>query len=350
MNRETYNMLSIEFKAVCHSVSMAKSGRYCLTKTDLKRGYYVTLEELGITLKLGFRALFETNDKIAPIRSLSFINAFDCPSAKRGLCQLCNNKELCYARAGHLRASGTYRTKGQFKGCTQINSLQSAKIVSRALDAIYSNKALLKLLINYIDVNIPILRFNLKGDFRSRKDINFIKLVAEYTEDTILYGYSARDDILSPTEFDAYYHRVFLNGSNKKYTNRFEVVTDLKEYFKASFICHGGCKGCGNCYYLVDTTIKALLHGKGSDEVLNTLENREFLATLMSALGYTMTPKDLTVNKGLYRSLKKQFELRGLTIPFDSLKDLKEFLDSSHYDLKDFETVDYETLKSLGVA
>lgn len=353
MNRETYIKMSDEFKGACHSVSMATSGRYLLTQKDNKKGYYIMLEEEGIPLKLPFRALFETNDKISPINSLSFCSAFDCPSDRLGLCQLCENKGLCYAKAGQRRANGTFRgKKSKLYGARQINSTQASKIVERAINALYKDKGLYKLFLKYIDENIKILRFNLKGDFRSRKDIKLIKNIAEYCQDTILYGYSARDDILKPNEFDKYYHQIYLNGSNMKYTNYFKVTTDLKEYFQANNICLGGCKGCGNCFTLIDSVITVLLHGKDSDKALNTPANREFLATLLNALNihFKFTPSDFNIKGGLFESLKTQIESQGVSIDFENFTELKLWLDSSHYEIKNSETVDLKTLEALGVA
>jgi hypothetical protein len=311
INKNTYYMTPMWLLHSAISISRAKSGKYHLTKRDNKKGYYVTIELNNISLKVPFSALFETNNKIKPIHSLSFISAIECPSAKRGLCQLNNNKITCYAVQGQKRASGSYVTKGAFKGVQCLNSYMSSQLITYCLDLIYNNDDLMTKLWGYVNKYIPILRFNLKGDFRNNQDIEFLKILSSRAFKTVFYGYTARDDLFSArggyTDLINCNNNVYLNGSNVKYTNRFKATYDLKEWLNTNIICLGGCNNCKKCFSLRNKTILCLVHGKNQDYDLNTWLNRSFLCDVFNKMtprsSYKLVNSDLTIKKGLLDSL-----------------------------------------------
>ena len=353
INKNTYYMTPRWLLHSAISISRAKSGKYHLNKRDLKNGYYVTIELYNMSIKVPFSALFDVNDKIKPIKSLSFSSAILCPSAKRGLCQLDNQELTCYAKSGQLRASGSYVTKGAFKGGQQINSLMNSDLVTYCLKLMWDDLNLLSLFSAYINKNIPIVRFNLKDD------IYLLSFLSARAFKTVFYGYSARDDLLTDLKgYDSLRgDNLFLNGSNCQYTNRFKATYDLKEWLTTSLICLGGCNKCKKCYTLRNKTIYCLVHGKNQDYDLNTWLNRVFLCDLFNSLNSDdsplLVPSDLTIKKGLLESLNHQLKTKlNINLAFSDYWNLRAWLSSIHYDIQDNqETIrDVDFLKSLGVA
>lgn len=351
INKNTYYGLSPYFLGACMSISRATSGRYYLTRQDNKNNNYIVLNEQGITLKVPYRALFDTNDKIKPIVSLSFSDSINCPSAKRGLCQLNNYNMSCYAKNGQCRACGQYTNKGYRK----INSLENSYLVMVCLNELYKDIEQLNNFSAFINKTYPIVRFNLKGDFKNEQDLYILSFLVSRAFKTVFYGYSARDDLLNePTPINGYeqYLRAkncYLNGSNEQYTNRFKATYDLKEWWISPNKCLGGCITCSNCYTKRNTIINCLVHNKNSDIILNTLKNRVFLKRLLRCYGLNIKNSDLKVKSGLLESLNYYLEQQGINLYFDKFLDLFYYTTDTYNLWDNIEQVDIQGLVALGV-
>jgi len=349
INKNTYYMLPRWFVHSCISISRATSGKYYLTNRDNKKGYFITLELNNISLKVPFRALFDTNDKIKPIVSLSFSSAIYCPSDLRGLCQLKDSNMSCYAKNGQKRACGDHTSLG----IPCINSLMNSFLVMACLNILYNNIELLGLFSIYITKNYPIVRFNLKGDFKDFKDLYILSFLVKKCTRTVFYGYSARDDILFDLQGYKNYLRndnCYLNGSNEQYTNLFKATYDLKEWFISNYKCLGGCMGCMNCFKLRNKTINCLVHNKNSDIVLNSLKNRVFLKKLLKCYGLNIKNSDLKIKSGLLESLNYYLnDIKQLDIFFESFLDLYYYLTNNYEIWDNIEQIDLKGLQALGV-
>ena len=354
INKNTYYMLSPYFLRACMSISRATIGKYYLTKRDLKANNFIVLKECNISLKVPFRALFDINDKIKPIKSLSFSSAIFCPSDKKGLCQLKDSNMSCYAKNGQKRASGLYTSDG----IPCINSYLNSCLVMACLEVLKGDNKLLNRFIAFIDKNNPIIRYNLKGDFKDSSDLKLLSKIILGAKNTVFYGYSARDDLLEDNNGYNNYLRaknLYLNGSNMFYTNRFKVTYDLKEWLLSPYICLGGCNKCKKCFSLKNKTILCLIHNKNSDILLNTFNNRLFLSRLFNSLDKTLnlSQKDFKVKKGLLESINQVIsEKIGVDLSFSDFKEFKTWLSTLHYDI--YDNIDFigdiNYLKSLGVA
>lgn len=354
INKNTYYILSPYFLRACISISRASSGKYYLTKRDLKANNFIVLKEANITLKVPFKALFDSNDKIKPIVSLSFSSAIFCPRDLKGLCQLKDSNMSCYAKNGQKRASGLYINNG----IPCINSYLNSCLVMACLKELYNSNNLLEAFSSFINKNYPIVRYNLKGDFKDFKDLYILSFLVNRAFKTTFYGYSARDDILEDNNGYSDYLRAnncYLNGSNKFYTNRFKVTYDLKEWLLSPYICLGACNKCKKCFNLKNKTILCLIHNKNSDILLNTFNNRLFLVKLFNSLDKTLnlSQEDFKVKKGLLDALNQVLSDKiEVDLSFNDFKEFKRWLNTLHYDIKDnidfISDIDY--LKSLGVA
>lgn len=332
IDKNTYYKLPSFFRNGAISVSRAKSGRYLLTATDKAKGYYVTLENNGIKLNVPFRALFETNSKVAPIKSLSFISAIDCPSHKMGFCQLKDGNVSCYAKNGQLRACGTYTKSGM--PC--INSQMASDLVSECIDHIKQygqSRALFK---QYIRETVPIIRFNLKGDFRDESDIYFLFGLAISCPDTVFYGYTARDDLLDAQKIwdkiDCLNNFV-LNGSNMTYSNRFKVTYDIMEFMASNRSCIGKCSICGNCLEKGEGEIICLLHNKSSDNILKTVANCQSLAIICNYAHKLKIDPFILYNAkgGLFEVYKKLLRHKGVHIEATNFVEYKAEVMQTNY-------------------
>lgn len=319
INKETYFKISPFFNCLCHTISRANSGKYYLTKKDAKNGYYFELKEQGINLKVPFRAIFNTNSKLKEIKALNFSDAINCPSHRLGYCQL-SNKNLCYAYRGQKRAPYT-STKNGFKSMnTYYNSILSIKAIELLKhDAVYYK------FVEYIKANHTIIRFNQIGDFKDKTDYHLLINLTLDCPNTVFYGYSARDDILNGYDEST---NLFINGSNKQYTNRFQTTTNIKQHLNNPLKCIGDCINCKKCYTLRGQTISCLLHGplKNIDKYFNNEPNRQFLKEFFNSNfnHLNLSDDDLKTHAGLLDSLNKAF--KNSTYNTWNFKDYKELL------------------------
>lgn len=327
INHETYKKLSVYFNLVCHSISRANSGKYYLTKKDETNGYYFTIKEAGITLKVPFRAIFNTNSKLKDIKALNFSSALNCPSHRLGYCQLCD-KNLCYAYNGQKRASNT-TTK---EGIKCINSYYNSLLSIECIEALKQQPETYYKFVEYINNNHQIIRFNQIGDFKDTNDYNLLFNLCLDCPNTVFYGYSARDDILEGygEGIQALFNptNLFINGSNTCYTNRFQTTTNIKQHLNNPLKCLGDCMKCKKCYTLRGQTISCLLHGslKNIDKYFNTEANRAFLISFFNRnfSKLELTSNDLKFHVGLLESLNEAF--KNSTYNTWNFKDYKELI------------------------
>lgn len=296
-------------------VSQSKpSSNYNLKPSEEAKGFY--FEYMG--LKVPFKVLLNENQKTEGIAGLCFGTAKDCPSLALGLCQL-PTESLCYARAGEKRAS----RKDNTEGLQGMDSYYNGLLCGEFWDTFANSPQIRLKFIEFLDSKgIDTLRFNLKGDFRSETDILSIYHLAN--SGFKCSGYTARDDLAPVLEVVANHKNIWVNGSNRFYTNRFKATDSLKEYQEAKYKCLGSCSKCRKCYTLRGVEIIVLVHGSGSDTLLNNSENFEFLKGNFKPLGVTLTLEDFERAKGLTTCLNKALALRGC--PWDSFKDAKDIL------------------------
>lgn len=300
-------------------VSQAKkSSTYRLDTRAERRGYYFMWEGIPVP----FRVLFDDNNKTDGILGFSFGTAKDCPSNSLGLCQLPSDR-VCYAKAGESRAT----KKNNEDGSRGMDSYFKGVLFSQFWDLFETHTDQVRSdLIRFLDENgIEELRFNLKGDFRHSLDICAVWHLAELGYR--LTGYTARDDMSELLEKLGEHPRIILNGSNRKYTNRFKATTNIKEYLQASHRCIGSCSDCRNCYRLRGVEIVVLVHGSGSDTLLNTPENRKLIIDTFRGGVSIFKEEDFQRAKGLLTCVNKTLEAIGFNgVSFDSRKELLDFI------------------------
>ena len=354
INKQTYYQIPMELKMIINAYGFNTS-KYKLNKRDLKNNYYVSIEFLGIAFKIPFKALFHTNDKIKGIKGLDFNNAAYCTSFRDNRCQIpC--KKYCYAYVFELQYLSSIDSK---KGFMTFNSYYKGFLLVRAFNVIYKDKNTYNKFLEYIDKYIPILRFNVNSEFNNALDVNLIYDIALICSNTIIYGYSARDDLLKGYKpFN--YSRLFINGSNEMYDNKYNVTFSLKEYFMAINKCLGSCNACKKCFKLKNELITTLFHNSRADSILNTLDNRNFIVRLVNALDGSLELKesDLRVNKGIFFSLNKFLISKGCNdLKSLDITNIKGFLDYIYYmpriELKalinDSKNVNKDVLKEYGL-
>ena len=306
INYNTYLILTPMFKSLLSSY-LSKNSKYIVSSEDLKMGFYFNYIELNLKFKVPLTALFNTNDKLQGILGIAFSTAQDCPSNKRGLCQLPDG-ELCYAVKGERQ--GSKKPHNYLMGMgSYYNGLLASYYFSRFYNSL-DLRTSFKEYCNYF--NIDTLRFNLKGDFRGTKDIKSLEYIAHMGLN--LTGYTARDD-LRQYLFDLInnHDNIILNGSNIMYNNHFKAVDNIQQYLTAPHQCLGGClkNGCLNCYRLKGVVISVLIHGSGAGVTLNTEANREFICSILKYANININPEALAKSKDLYKKLKAIFKTEG---------------------------------------
>lgn len=306
VNYNTYLMLTPVFKSLISSY-LSKNSKYILSGNDLKHDFYFNYFEGDLFFKVPLTAIFGTNQKIEGILGIAFSTAKDCPSNKRGLCQLPDG-ELCYAIKGERQ--GSKKPANYLMGMgSYYNGLLSEYYFKR----FYNSSKVRTIFKNYCTYyQVDTLRFNLKGDFKNTKDIKSLEYIAQMG--LSLTGYTARDDLRAYL-FDLINNNtnIILNGSNIMYNNLFNAVDNIKEYLSAPHQCLGGClkNGCLNCYKLKNIVITVLIHGSGAGVTLNTEANRLFISKVLKTEGLYISPEALAKSKDLYKKLKAIFKAEG---------------------------------------
>lgn len=299
-------------------ISTGKSGVYELSKADEANAFYFEYQGLKVPLS----AIFDTNAKTAGILGVFFGTAADCPSRKLGLCQLPNDT-LCYARSGEKRAT----RKNNESGCFGMDATFKGRLASYYWDLFETDSETRRKFLKYCEhYNIDTLRFNLKSDFRHALDAVAVFYLAG--AGLKLTGYTARDDLAAELERIAQHPNVILNGSNRKYTNRFKCTDSVAEYMTADHRCKGSCANCRNCYRLRGETITVLIHGSGSDTQLNNKANQEFiLSWSRDCLPWdVLRGCDFSAALGFITCINKHLQKLGVMLRFANVKELMNYI------------------------
>lgn len=334
INKNTYYQIPRYLIALVFSNSR-NSGKYALNKTDEKNGFYfiVSIPATEINLKIPFAAVFKDNTKIKGIKGYNFSTARNCRSHRLGYCQI-KHIFLCYAFQGEERAKNDLLNNGELK----MNSTHQIELNMLFNQILQHNTSVFNRFIEYLNIKVPYLRFNVNGDFRHADDIKLlIRISKKY--DGVCYGYTAADDL---QELNQLKEVAAVNGSNKQYTNKYTCTFNLETYFNAILNgreCLGSCLGCCKCWELQDEEIINLFHKKDADIILNTFNNRLFMMELLNSLNVNISMQDLQRLKGLFSSINKYFittynvDLKDQDI--NNLKDLLTTIANSHYNLLD---------------
>lgn len=326
INKNTYYKLPIWFIAVALS-NNKKNSTYKCSKKDLKTGNYFVVSFENISLKIPFKAMFHTNSKIKGIYGFDFTNATFCSSYHLKYCKI-ENKKHCYAynfECIYKNAKNDYYFK--------MNAYFKGFLIEYFLNVVYQNNCIKMQFLEYINTNIKILRFNVNSDFRNLKDYLFLLEIVAYCENTTIYGYTARNDLLKNYDCNQFTN-LTINGSNEILDNMYNAVFSLAIYLISENKCIGECLKCGKCWKYQNKVITTLFHHSNSDSILNTLENRLFLVELVNALDSTFNLKetDLKINKGIFTSLNKFFiKNGGFDLKDSDITNIKAFLDYLYY-------------------
>lgn len=340
INKNTYYQIPRYLIALIFSNK--RTGKYQLNKTDYKNKFYfkVIIPGTEIILNVPFKAILKDNNKIKGIKGFNFNTATSCSSHRRGLCQVGNIKD-CYAFQGEQRNKNDITNTGALK----MNSIHQINLNILFNETIKRDKQVFNKFIEYLNLKIPYLRFNVNGDFKSQDDLNLlINICKEYTGTA--YGYTARDDLDRLQDLQTL---AAVNGSNKKYTNKYTCTFLLETYLKAILNgreCKGKCLNCCKCWTLKDTEIINLFHKKDADIILNTWINREFIIKIFKGFNINITHQDLTRLKGIYASINRYFKGNLKNQDINNIKNLLYYIAAcSHYDIKD--NTDLYNIKTL---
>lgn len=299
-----------------------KSSKFYLTQKEEKKNYYVNLQAAtGETIAVPFKAMFfkeGTNKKLGKLTAISN-SSTHCSSKKLNMCQLADPDAHCY---GCL-------TEKQYCRKDIINSYESNLISGLILSA-----ANITYLSEYVKQQLKpdYIRFNKHGDFINHQQ--FIKLLnlVENCKNTIFYGYTCRDDILSSYNITSDFLKectpnLKINGSNKLYTNRFKVTYSFEEYVLAKNKCLGSCLDCKQCILGRNKKITCLYHGSNSETVLNTNANRFFICQLLATKGRNINPDKLKGGRLFDKLNKQHIKLYNQDLKLLDINTTKELID-----------------------
>ena len=157
--------------------------------------------------------------------------AHDCPSAKRGLCQVVNAGHTCYARRDEYlwKFPLAYRRRQE----KAWDSLSASEFVAEFAG-----------LMNRRRSPTTALRLNESGDFRSQADVTKAVKIARGLQKlgVTVYCYTARKDLdfgdIGP---------LMINGSGFKVSGEFRFIRSKKDLPKGYRICPGDCRTCTRC-------------------------------------------------------------------------------------------------------
>ena len=321
MNKNIYYQIPRYLLALIFS-NQRRNSKYSATKTELKKGFYFTVEipATNIILKIPFKAVLKDNTKIKGIKGFNFSSATHCRSYHLGYCQI-KNKCDCYAVVGEERNKNDINQDGTLK----INSLHQIKLNMLFNNKIKQDSKLLNQFITYLNQTVKYLRFNVNGDFRNAEDVQLLKQIVK-NYNGISYGYTAADYLYKDLQELKQYTAI--NGSNLKYTNRYKVTYLLSEYYQAILNnrnCLGGCINCCKCWKLQNVEILNLFHKKDADVILNTPANQEFITALLRNHNITIYPKDLKL-KGIYSSINHHLKQYNKDLQKQDINNIKDLL------------------------
>lgn len=253
--------------------------------------------------------IYGNNHKIGDIPSLNCETADTCTSAELGYCKLC---DICYAKAD-LRYDG-HRARME-RGAIFYSLLKSSNIVFHLFN-------------DYLKYyNIPVIRFNIVGDFKDSSDVGLIKTLAIENPQTKFYGYTKRRDLKSELINLSKVPNVYLNVDNARtcpavQSNSFDVVTDISDWFMSNNKCLGDCNMCRKCYTLKGEYIACFIHSSPSklQKWINTKENWNFMSGLCQQyMGFALP--DFESRSGLFCvKINRELENQGINVPYTLTK------------------------------
>jgi len=303
INYNTYLILTPLFKALI--VSTNNNGKYNLKKGDEAMGFYFNYSELNLNIKVPLTALFNVNEKTRGILGIKWASALECPSRRRGYCQLGKEGKNCYAINGERQ--GSKKSYNYLMGMgSYLNSLLCVNYWALFNKDPVTRSTFFRYCQYYA---VDTLRFNLSGDFKNRDDLKNLEYLAE--NGLKLTGYTARDDLRADLlDIINKHDNIILNGSNIMYSNQFKATKNILHYLTAKNRCRGGClvNGCLNCYKLKGELIIVLIHGSGVGVDLNTPFNRAFIQWAFNIGNIDINIKDLRPSADLYRFISNSFK------------------------------------------
>ena len=157
-------------------------------------------------------------------------SAHDCPSKKRGLCQLPDTK-YCYAFGAEVR----YKTVLEYRRRQEQawDSLSATDIADEIKGIIKRSRK-----------TVTYCRWNESGDFRNVKDIIKLYSIAKQVPSLKFYGYTARKDLLNrKTVTSKLPSNVVINGSGFMWHNEFKACDTIT----SKYSCKGDCRKCNLC-------------------------------------------------------------------------------------------------------
>lgn len=190
--------------------------------------------------------LFKNGNKKIGNDTLIFniTSATECPSRKRGLCQL-DNPNKCYALKAERMYPNVKPARDKQREYWDITTWD--KIVEDILNKIFTVKLYGKRKIKYF-------RFNESGDFRDQYDVDKAFWIAKRIPNVTFYCYTARSDLTftyRPKNF-------IVNGSGFMVDNCF-TVRDIPKGYKHSK-CKNDCRECKLCKVAKGRYIKQEIH------------------------------------------------------------------------------------------
>lgn len=173
-------------------------------------------------------------------------SAHDCPSAKRGLCQLANTSK-CYA----------FRDERMYKQCLPFRQRQALQWARTGASEIAESFLAMN---GRLRKKITHLRLNEAGDFSDIRDLTKAMELAEKLHKSAgieTFTYTARRDLLTKKLLDrAKASHLTINGSGFKAHNEYRVVPKgYKPAAKTEFYCQNNCHICRACKVSKDLTI-----------------------------------------------------------------------------------------------
>ena len=157
-------------------------------------------------------------------------SAHDCPSKKRGLCQLPDTK-YCYAFGAEVR----YKTVLEYRRRQEQawDNLSATEIADEIKGIIKRSRK-----------TVTYCRWNESGDFRNVKDIIKLYSIAKQVPSLKFYGYTARKDLLNrKTVTSKLPSNVVINGSGFMWHNEFKACDTIT----SKYLCKGDCRKCNLC-------------------------------------------------------------------------------------------------------
>ena len=253
--------------------------------------------------------LYGSNKKIGSIPSIIFETAINCTSNRLGLCDVCG---ICYAIANYKQYPG-HRNR----------MIKNAVII----ECIIQFPDIYEAFINYIkNNNIDVIRYNLAGDFRDWRDIEFICNLADKLPAVKIYGYSKREDMAELIEEICLKDNIYCGipeamAKDCPSANVFKPVESLAEWYeahKSGRDCLGDCLKCRKCFSWKGRRIACLCHGSPShiQNILNTAKNTAFIVDFFKyALNVDIS--DRMAGTGLfYVKINEALESAGFQMPY----------------------------------